>query len=74
MSQETPRNSVTLNDSISNMGQQWQISNQGSGAVGESAADIEIYMGEQSNTMGQGNTMGGSTTPPPLPNKSEPSK
>ena len=65
MSQQTPR--MSLNDSISNMGQEWQISNQGSGAVGESAADIEIYMGEQSNSMGQGNVMGGGSTPPPLP-------
>ncbi|CAB9515020.1 expressed unknown protein [Seminavis robusta] len=43
-----------LNDSVSNM---TQTTNQGMGAVGDCAADIEIYMGEQSSSMATENTM-----------------
>ena len=80
MSQQSPRNSMTLDDSISRLGQQCQIENQGMGAVGDSAADIEIYMGEQSNTMEPGHAsnsvMGGgrSNATPPSPTKPEQSK
>lgn len=56
MSQEAPK--ISLNDSISSL---TQAQNQGMGAVGDAAADIEIYMGEQSSEMSNGpaNIMGG---------------
>jgi hypothetical protein len=50
-------NSTGLDDSVSSF---TQTVNQGMGAVGDTAADIEIYMGEQSNEMVKSSVMGGS--------------
>jgi hypothetical protein len=50
-------NGIGLGDSISSL---TQTVNQGMGAVGDTAADIEIYMGEQSNEMVKSSVMGGS--------------
>lgn len=66
MSQDNSSNSntVNLNESFSTS---TQMLNQGMGAVGDNAADIEIYMGDQSSEMaapgspaGNKNIMGGS--------------
>ena len=56
-----------------------QTMNQGMGAVGDAAADIEIYMGDQAEEMGKdsrnsmsgGTGLGGSTQPPPLMQQQE---
>ena len=61
--QDNSTNSTSLNESFTSF---TQTQNQGMGAVGDSAADIEIYMGEQSTEMTPGspvtnsNVMGGS--------------
>lgn len=47
----TPTGLEHLNDSVSSL---TQTVNQGMGAVGDSAADIEIYMGEMENEMHPG--------------------
>ena len=66
MSQETTSNTNTNNMSLDESSTSFtQLENQGMGAVGNSAADIEIYMGEQSTEMaaapGAPGVMGGSS-------------
>ena len=73
MSQDNTTTANSNNTNIMNLNESFststQLLNQGMGAVGDCAADIEIYMGDQSSEMmvapgspeGNKNIMGGGT-------------